>query len=428
MIGKFNTGFNRFEAEWYGIEWDVTVSNPLVTRIGNMTLHQSLPLQNQMRRCLLLDNGTVNYHLDANDSTLKEDLTPADLTGADGQVMVFMPEFWFKTESEANKRRYKMSKYPLDGYTHSPAMYISAYEAALERGVNKLSSVVNLSTTFRGGNNTSAWDGTYRSLLGRPVTNVSLTNFRNYARNRGSVNWNCNTYHAHRKLWWLFAVEYANFNSQDAYNAALTPDGYRQGGLDAGVTTLNGSLWNNFNGSNPFVPCGYTNGLGSHTGIVPFTMPAEYGTLTVQVPSYRGVENPFGHLWKWADGCKCMIQSDADGGLSEFYVCDNPANFTSSGTTNYQLRGNLPRTDGYVKEVILGEYGEIVPLSVGGGSTTYFCDYFYTSKPASGIAERGFLLGGVAHYSTVTGLMFMVTWNSASFFAVSVGSRLCYIP
>lgn len=428
MIGKFITGYSRLEAEWYGIEWDVTVSNPVVTRIGDMTLHQSLPIQNQMRRCLLLDNGSVNYYLDANDSTLKEDLTPADLTGVDGQVMTYLPEFWFKTESDGNKRRIKMSKYPLDGYTHSPAMYISAYEAALERGVNKLSSVVNLSATFRGGSNTSAWDGTYRSLLGRPVGNVTLTNSRDYARNRGSVNWNCNTYHAHRKLWWLFAVEYANFNSQATYNATLTADGYRQGGLGAGVTTLNGTLWNGFNGTNPFVPCGYTNGLGNHTGIVPFTMPAEYGTLTVQVPTYRGVENPFGHLAKWTDGCKCLIQADADGGLSEFYVCDTPANFTSSGTANYQLRGNLPRIEGHVKEVILGEYGEIMPLSIGAGSTTYFCDYFYTSKPASGVSERGVLFGGASSTGTGAGVVCPNTLNLASYWQASNGSRLCYIP
>ena len=427
MIGKFNTGFNRFEAEWYGIEWDVTVSNPLVTRIGNMTLHQSLPLQNQMRRCLLLDNGSVNYYLHANDSTLKEDLTPAVLTGVDGQVMTYLPEFWFKTESDGNKRRYKMSKYPLDGYTHSPAMYISAYEAALERGANKLSSVVNLSATFRGGNNTSAWDGTYRRLLGRPVTNVNLTNFRNYARNRGSVNWNCNTYHAHRKLWWLFAVEYANFNSQATYNATLTPDGYRQGGLGDGVTTLVGSAWNTFNGYNPFVPCGYTNSLGNLTGIVPFTMPAEYGTLTVQVPTYRGVENPFGHLWKWTDGCKCNIQSAANGGISEFYTCEDPANFQSTDYTNYVKRGELPRTEGYVKVMMVGEYGEIMPLAVGAGSTTYFCDYFYTNA-TSNTGQMGVLFGGFAHQGATAGLSCATTLYALTFAHASIGSRLCFIP
>ena len=46
---------------YYGIEWDSTVSNPKPTRIGKMELHQSLPVQSLMRRCLLTDDGAVNY-------------------------------------------------------------------------------------------------------------------------------------------------------------------------------------------------------------------------------------------------------------------------------------------------------------------------------------------------------------------------------
>lgn len=42
---------------YYGIEWDSTVSNPKPTRIGKMELHQSLPVQSLMRRCLLNDDG-----------------------------------------------------------------------------------------------------------------------------------------------------------------------------------------------------------------------------------------------------------------------------------------------------------------------------------------------------------------------------------
>ena len=44
---------------FYGIEWDVTVSNPKPTRIGKMELHASLPVQSLMRRCVLRDDGTV---------------------------------------------------------------------------------------------------------------------------------------------------------------------------------------------------------------------------------------------------------------------------------------------------------------------------------------------------------------------------------
>lgn len=422
-----------FDYFWYGVEWDTTISTPSCTRIGNVNLHKTLPIQSKMRRCLLLDDGSVNYYLSATDSTKKVDGTAANLTGVDGQVMVEIPKHFRKFETNGTKLRCLLSEYPLVGYHEVPKIYISAYEAALDRTITatpKLSSVVNTTASFRGGNNTTAWDGTYRSLLGRPVSNVSLTDFRTYARNRGSVNWNCNAYLVQKILYWLIAVEYGNFNNQLAYNAALTAEGYRQGGLGNGVTDIDGIKWSTFNGYNPFIPCGHTNLLGNATGVVAYAMPSEYDATikTTYVPTYRGVENPFGHVWKWTDGCKCNIQSEASGGLSEFYVCDKPANFTSLGTANYQLRGVLPRKDGYVKALILGEDGEIMPLGIGGGSTTYLCDYFYTSIPESGVSERGVLFGGNAGSGASAGVGCSVTVNTATYVNATIGSRLCYLP
>ena len=415
---------------WYGIEWDVTVSNPHPTRIGKDELHKSLPLQNLMRGCTLKDDGTVNYYLHANDSTKRDNGAAANLTGADGQVMVELPDVYVRFEMDGNKRRALISPQALPGFHLWKKDYISMYEASVQRSTTKLCSVVNMDADYRGGGNNSGWDGTYRTLLGRPATSISLTNFRAYARKRGSVGWNCNVYSVHRKVWWLFAIEYCTFNSQEAFNAELTSEGYHQGGLGSGVTTIDGGKWKTFNGYNPFIPCGYTNSLGNHTGYVEFTMPTEYNATAtkVQVNRYRGIELPFGHIWKWTDGCKCMIQSEADGGLSQFYVADDPASYNSSGVSGYELRGNLPRKEGYVKEVILGEYGEIMPLAVGGGSTTYFCDYFYTNIPASGTSEMGVLFGGFANNGAAAGFVYANTINAASAAAAVIGSRLCFIP
>ena len=77
---------------YYGIEWDATVSNPNPTRIGKDELHQSLPLQSLMRRCILKDDGTVNYYLHANDSTKRDNGAAANLDGSEGQYMVDLPD------------------------------------------------------------------------------------------------------------------------------------------------------------------------------------------------------------------------------------------------------------------------------------------------------------------------------------------------
>ena len=123
-----------------------------------------------------------------------------------------------------------------------------------------------------------------------------------------------------------------------------------------------------------------------------------------------------------------MSQSDTDGGLSKFYVADDVNAFKEVGVDGYDYRGNIPRKEGYVKEILLGENGEMMPLSIGGGSTTHFCDYFYTNIPTSGTAERGVLFGGGASDGSVAGFVFAATNNSASSANAIFGSRLCYIP
>jgi hypothetical protein len=425
----------------YGVEIDTTVANPALTRIGNPALHVTLPIQSKMRRCLLNDDGTVNYYLHATDSTKKEDGTPADLSGASGQVMAEIPEHWRKFEFEGTKWRVLIAEFHLPGFHFVPKVYRSAYEAAIDRtvtGAPKLASVVNTSAFFRGGNNTDTYDGTTASLLGKPGTYTSLTNYRTYARRRGTAGkngagWNCDVYDIQKTCYWLFVVEYANLNCQTAYNAQPTGQGYKQGGLGAGVTTLASAAWGTFNAYNPFIPCGYTNSLGNRTGVVDFAMPAEYGaTLTVQVPGYRGIENPFGHIWSWTDGCKCRISADvANGGtgLSEFFICNDPSKFQDSNYNDYEKRGDLPRNEGYVKEMLIGEFGENMPkTATGASSATWFSDYFYTNIPASGEAQRGILFGGSANYGATAGFGSAGTSNAASYSDTTIGSRLCFIP
>ena len=430
LIGVGNTKPTFPYDYYYGVEWDITVSNPKPTRVGKMELHKELPLQNMMRNCILDDNGKVVYYLNANDSTKRDTGAAADLTGKDGMMETELPDMYVRFEMDGNKCRHLQSTQPLPGFHLWRKGYIGSVEATVQRSTNKLASVCSTDVDYRGGNNNASYDGTYRSLLGLPATSISLNDFRTKARNRGSVEWNCNLYRLHKMLWWLFAVEYANFDSQATFNAALDENGYRQGGLGAGVTTLALDIWSSYNGNNPIIPCGVTNSLGNHTGTVDYNVIGSDGATlkTFAVPRYRGIENPFGHIWKWTDGCKCIIQSEASGALSKFYDCDDPAKFTASGVGNYDYRGDLPRKEGFVKALILGEDGEIMPLEVGGGSTTYFCDYFYTNIPSSGEAERGVLFGGAAYRGANAGFVCAATVHAPASAYADFGSRLCFDP
>ena len=235
------------------------------------------------------------------------------------------------------------------------------------------------------------------------------------------------TYDIQKDLYWLFVVEYATLNSQKAFNAQKDSNGYAQGGLGDGVTTVDWTKWSNFNGNNPFVPCGYTDTLGNGTGVVEFSMPTEYDATIkkLNVPRYRGIENPFGHIWQWTDGIN--VQIEAGDGLSKVFVSDNPEKFNDSNYDGYSHVGNEARTEGYVKSVIFGEGGEIMPDVVGVGSTTYFCDYHYTNIP-SATTLRGVLFGGLAAYGAYAGFACAGSGSAPSSTDANVGSRLCFLP
>lgn len=412
----------------YGVQFDTSISSPSCTRVGNVALHKTLPIQSRMRGCLLDDDGQVVEYLDP------RDWTGQVRDGSRGQVMVEIPMHYRKFETNGTKRVVRLSEYPISGYHQVPKMYVSAYEASIERSTGKLCSVVNDGADYRGGNNNANYDGTYRSFLGRPVTSINRTAFRSAARKRksGSSEWNCYLYQVHKALFWLFTVEYATLNSQAAFNAELTSEGFRQGGLGEGVSDWSNSDWSNFNGHCPFVPCGHTDTLGNSTGVVAYTVYNADGSelKTLNVPRYRGVENPFGHIFKWTDGINVRISpTEANGGdnLSKVFVCEDPSKLNDTNYNGYKHVGNEARTNGFVKEIIFGEDGEIMPSLVGGGSTQFFCDFHWTKIPTTE-KLRGVMFGGYALYDVYDGLAYAHSVYAPSDFQTNVGSRLCFIP
>ena len=406
-----------------------------MTRIGNLDLHKSLPVQSLMRGCLLDNNGKVKQYLP------ESSWVGAVRDGSAGQVMVEIPAHYELEKRIGVVREYWMSLYPIAGYRYVPKMYESAYLASLDRTNMMLSSVVNTTAQFRGGNNNADWDSTDKTLLGRPVTALSRTNFRNYARKRkpGSTEWNLMTYDVQRTLYVMFMVEYATTNSQKAVNTALTTEGYRQGGLGNGVSTLISNNWSAFNSYNPFIPCGYTDSLGNGSGEIAYTMPDSYTTaagaaLTVYVNRYRGVEMPFGHLCMHCDGYNMMVSAEVEkGGTGQTlaYVCSDPDLFSDTSVENYRFVCESTR-GGYVTAIAGGDLIDIVPMKVSeiasGGSSTYFCDYHYHSAPDSGSALRAPLLGGHSANGANCGFASVDSRSAPSDSSTDFGSRLCFIP
>jgi hypothetical protein len=407
----------------YGVEWDMASSSPDGKRVGNMQLHRELPVQSKIRGCVLDNSGGVKKYLGAS-SWSQEDMSIDYLLEA---IMAEMDRFWIRFYIKGLKFGCMMSDTPMPGYTYINKRYMSAFEGGIDRPSMTLLSAYGVGSTNvnrRGGDNTADWDGTYRSLLGRPVTNLTRDQFRQAARKRGS-GWEMYTHNAHKILFWLFAVEYATLDSQKPFNAQKDANGFAQGGLGPGPTQM--TDWTNFNNSNPLIPCGYTNEFGNGSGEKAYVVKnASGGThATLMANRYRGIENPFGHIWKYTDGANIQVTT-GDSGLSILWTTDDPSNFSDTSYTGYNKKGNICRTNGYAKKMLLGEDGDIVATEIGGSSSTYWCDYYYTYTSANRM--QVVLVGGDADNGSDAGLANVNAGSAPSGADRGIGSRLCFFP
>lgn len=404
----------------YGVEWDTASSSPDGVRVGNMQLHRELPIQSKLRSVILDNNGGIkNYLNNSNWGNIDtEYLTES--------IMTEIPEHWYKFYQDGTKFRMMLSAMPLPGYNHIDRFYISSFESGIDRGSSTLISSYGVGSTNvnkRGGDNTAEWDSTYRSLLGCPVTNLTRDQFRQAARKRGS-GWEMYTYGAHKTLFWLFAVEYATLNSQKPFNAQKDANGFSQGGLGNGPTQM--TDWTNFNNNNPLIQCGYTNGFGNGSGEKAYVVKnASDGThATLMANRYRGIENPFGHIWKHTDGANIQVTT-GDSGLSILWTTSDPSNFSDTSYTGYDKKGNVCRINGHVKKMLLGEDGDIIATEVGGSTSTYWCGNYYTSTSVSRM--QLVVVGGRSDDGLNAGLVDVGTTNSSGI-ANNIGSRLCFFP
>lgn len=456
-VGRVFIGASKVweTSDWYGIRW--AESTNTVERIGNMDLHRSLPIQSQMRRCVLQDDGTVYKYINDSNPLLYEDGTTANYDGSDGQVMVEIPAYHHECYNETidgvNWNYIKLYPDVNLGVT-SRKCYFGAFELIQDdsdnssakgcsvsmldlSGMNITSSTtsinasdvqyLNNSSTYRNYNYNNTNTNDVKSSIGRPTTNRSRATFRNICSRRGT-NWSQQSWDAYNSLLRLYVVEYANFNSQNAFNSQLTNDGYKQGGLGSGVTNVASGDWSSFNGYNPFVPCGITICLGNNTGEISYIFATdewkEGSALTVKVPSYRGIENPFGHIWKFIDGFNRKGKVENDVTTEMIYTCKDVTKFAENNANGYELYSDTaPRSTGNIGGIVLNSTGTFWPKP---GGAAIYGDYFYNA--CANNTWYALYAGGHAYLGSRAGLLYFYAYFGATFADANIGSRLLYTP
>lgn len=418
-IGKLSRNENEL---WYGVKFDLAnSSSPDGVRTGNMEMHRTLPIQSKMRGCTINNDDNTKRYLKADDWTKWEDGTviAQDSSQISPERMVEIPEHYrLLVATPDNTVEVRMSEYNLPGYTKVEKKYIGAYEGMTSETLPNL---------LRSINNTKY----------KPKVSTTRNQFQVFAReNSRTNNWNIYTYGAHRDLTWLFVVEYATLNSQKAFNTNLTAEGYHQGGLGEGVTT--GSVKINGADTWSFVPCGTTNSLGNGTGIIEYTHTntnaegASTGTKVVNVPRYRGIENPFGHVWK------NVIDVVVAGTDNSVYICKDYTKFgTFEGGINptaeqliaagYELQDfkESTITGQYVKKLVNNNQADLFPAIVvnGASSTTYYCDSHWTNPV---VTPRTLLIGSHSDAGSTAGLFRLNSDYGLDGSNATVGTRITF--
>lgn len=350
--------------------------------------------------------------------------------GSNGEVMVKIPEFWWKRErlpdEFGNVYEYiYIADYARAGYKKSEEFFVGAY-------------IISTETTE--GDTIIA-----HSRSGAiPKYNTTKANFRNYAKALGE-GWQLMDYH-YFLLQMLYLVEYAHYNSQsmlgngivgfntakaliaennvnriivssvgtglwvgkticigatDAWNSSVAADreitsieDYNDGQVTGKAIHFNGDpvniavnnvIWGSAQKT------GENDSLGNASGCL---INDSYHSV-----NYRGIENIFGHMWQHIDGLN----------IKDYiaYICKDPASYENDKfDAPYEKIGyvNAETTDSYIKKLGLDEkHPEVaLPTEIGASSSTGACDTYWCAE-GNRIAYVG---GSFSNY-----------WSRAGFFA-----------
>ena len=516
----------------YGVLIDSTIADPHLTRVGNLTLHKTLPVQSQLKGCIAQGN-VIQYWLNENDWRFRKDpitqavklivtsittgegdsavttttytitadvfntlqyegayikyndliaqITSIDTTnkvatitftdteglptesadsvnielgsvrnGYDGNVCIYIPTFYIKgftlsdTQTEVRITTVKID----DTWEEQKEGLLAAYRGSVLNTVpenmgylstlpvNSAVSIVNEHTYCRGGINDTTYDSylttdKFKTSLNKPRTNIARANMRTYCRNSGGQMLSYNQYK--NILYWLWVIEYANFNSQEAYTSELTSGGYHQGGMGNGLSQWDWDAWRVYNKLCPLTPNGFMDELGNKTGIKTITLPEvvvsdtkTVKSITQNIPRWRGITNPFGDIYTNVDGIILDTPTAAaqdSSILPTAYIITDPTKYTDKldeAKNNSDRYIQFAHDTGYITAWKLGKNADIVPVKTKGTATTYICDYLSMDYDNT---QNTIFLGGCAALWSFAGLGYWNAPSPVSFAASRIGFR-----
>ena len=460
-----------------GLQWNQStdaytrLGSTVGVAIGSKPDDSLIPIQAGMKACVVDDLMRIKYFLDPTDWSKKANGDASVLTGADGQVMVYVPLFYHRYSYASNVHTREISLLPRSGFVphrwfvepdgtvvpyrlfpsfegvlydtsesrYTNCIYLPAHSCEFVSGDKTITSarthafsllaegdLITVSgTSNNNGTFTVAAGGTgdatitveealtdetaantvietpkdftattgdkLSSVAGfSPVNYLTRANGRVLATNRGPL-WTQQHAASVHAIQLLILMEYGTFRSQSAIGNGLT-----------GWLTATWTAWNDQNPINA-------------TGLVTSNATANVsggGGVVGSYMSYRGIENFFGHLWKWLDGLN--VNDNVP------YLCFDKSKFADGTASSYLDPGiTLPASDGY-QSTLFAIADAFLPSAVGASSSTKLADYYYQSS-----GWRVARFGGGSNDDVLAGAFYLAVSSSVAGRDRFISARLC---
>jgi hypothetical protein len=366
-----------------------------------------------MRGCVVSSSGAVNYFLNPTNWSLKLQGGASVLTGADGDVMVEIPAFYYRESRSGSIYNWEISPVELPGFFLHPAFikdgvrvthrYYSAYDASVFDvsesefigGLNSDNNTARVDLTASTGDRLASVKGQY------PMVGLTRGEFRTLAANKGTP-WRQCDFALWSAVQMLYLVENQTFFSQNVLGAGNTNGSYIASSNDQNDSP------NTIAGQGDAIANGSTD-TTSGAGVS-----AKPGTSFMK---YRGIENFYGNVWNWADGINVNVSA-----AGNVHFTNNRASFadnTASGHT--LLTGSLPTATGFIRDLLPVNGFFLSALNAGAGSTTYITDQHF----ANASSNRVVFVGGGASVGATAGAFAVDSFSDSGFRSRVIGGRLC---
>lgn len=391
LMNVINTGDEQLlrQVAW-GIPIKQNASSCAWGRVGNLGMWEEY--KSKCGRFLVTNDGNA-AKLNSSRSDIFADGTTLDETK--GHVMFIGPKLYYvvKEDAASGVPYLWLSMLPIGGHfmgdcNNGDYICIGAYKGSMSG-----SALVSRSGVA-------------------PAGSKTISQFWTAAQVNGK-NWGLTNYDHRRYMMMLNLSQYGNPNCQ-------VNIGYGVGGSDGK------DCWSLVSG----LLTGATKSLGDKDGQIPITVSGTVNGATVTtVNSSRvnmmGIEDAWNWQWEMTQGGYFGSSDNPSQNGTEFYIYQgnrmpSDAELKTIPSGNYRQLTRLT-TSGYVKTMPVGEWFDVIATALGGGSTSYWADYFYGNGTGQLLAW-----GGAASVGSYAGLGYVNSYSAFSHSSSPYGGRLAY--